>query len=129
MHRRAPQHALLGLALAAGTIGLIAVPAAAAVTVAVSPALIEVDASPGGQGSAQIRLTNWGDTPIELSAQVAPYADMEGRFAATDWLTVHPSLIPLEPGSSAEAAVEIDHPERDRQRGPLRVHRLHHAAG
>ena len=111
MLKRAPQHALLGLALAAGAIGLTTVPAAAAVTVSVSPALVEVDASPGGQGSARIRLTNRGDIAIELAVEVGPYAEMEGRFAATDWLSVHPSVIPLDPGASAQAAVEIAIPE------------------
>jgi len=111
MLRNALVHALLGLVLAAGTVVFTALPAAAAVTVSVSPALVEVEASPGGHGSARIRLTNRGDVAIQLAAEVGPYAEMEGRFAATDWLSVHPSVIPLDPGASAQAAVEIAIPE------------------
>ncbi|HET8524274.1 MAG TPA: hypothetical protein VFL82_13650 [Thermomicrobiales bacterium] len=105
---------LLGLALllSLATLALGAVPTRAAVSLTVSPALIELDAKPGGKGAQAVTITNGGDAPLDLAVAVEPYRSATGDQSATGWLTVEPAALTVEPGQQGSVTVTITVPKK-----------------
>lgn len=104
----------LGLALLFNltTFALVAIPTRAAVSLTVSPALIELDAKPGGKGSQAVTITNGGDAPLDLTVAVEPYRSATGDRSAIDWLTVKPATLTIEPGQQGSVTVTITVPKK-----------------
>src|SRR6266511_619415 len=65
-------HYTLGLALLLGLISfaVAAEPARAVVSLSVSPALVELEAKPGGKGEQTVTVTNGGDDVLDLAIGV-----------------------------------------------------------
>ncbi|MGH2532443.1 MAG: hypothetical protein ACRDJW_09065 [Thermomicrobiales bacterium] len=98
---------VLGLALPA------AMPAGtrAAVTLGVSPAVVELKAAPGAEGRQPITVLNGGDEAIAVATAVEPYKGAEGERSAVAWLTAEPASFRLEPGETRAVEVVIEIPD------------------
>lgn len=85
----------------------------------VEPQEIEFNLMPRAFRSQIIKITNRGDTPIELEAKVLPlefdeYGDLlpEGeRKGSIDWVKVTPSTLKLDPGKSRNVRISVKVPE------------------
>lgn len=64
---------LLCLTVGGGAGGLVSAPAATRVTVAVSPARVNIGAKPGSANSTEITISNKGDEATGIRAAVEPY--------------------------------------------------------
>jgi hypothetical protein len=104
----------LGLALVLGLISFVvaATPARAVVSISVTPALVELEAKPGGEGTQTVTITNGGDGPLDLAAAVEPYKSAAGEQSAIDWLTVQPAALRIEPGQQESVTVTIRLPAK-----------------
>jgi P pilus assembly chaperone PapD len=109
LHANARVHAHRPL-IAALAILLLAVPAAAQVSVEVSPLRVELKAAPGAATTQSITVTNTGKEPVRLRSTVSdwhlardgapqfvPAAD--ARYSATSWVRVAPPEIVVAAGS------------------------------
>jgi hypothetical protein len=106
--RLVPVLALLaGLAAA----GLAPAPAAAVISLSVAPALVELEATPGGAGTQSLTVSNGGDKPIDLAIAVEPYKTAVGPLSAVDWLSVEPTSLRLAPDEDQEVTVAIAVPD------------------
>ncbi len=88
-----------------------AAPASAEVTIAVSPALLELDGRAGGRGVVEITISNSGDEPFEVVTSLAPLQDLTDERSAVPWMTVEPARILLEPGEDRSASLTISIPD------------------
>jgi P pilus assembly chaperone PapD len=102
----------LGLALLLGLITFVvaAVPARAAVSITVTPALVELEAKPGGEGTQAVTIANGGDGPLDLAVAVEAYKSATGDQSAIAWLTVQPAALRIEPGRQGTVTVTIKVP-------------------
>ncbi|MGH2559700.1 MAG: hypothetical protein ACRDJH_11590 [Thermomicrobiales bacterium] len=97
---------VLGLALpAASPPG-----ARAAVTLGVSPAVVELRADAGAEGEQSVTVLNGGDEDIEVATAVEAYKGADGERSAVAWLTAAPASFRLEPGESRAVEVAIEVP-------------------
>jgi hypothetical protein len=85
--------------------------ARAAMSLRVSPALIELRADPGAHGDQPINVENNGDETISVSTGVEAYKQATGDWSAVDWLQAKPGNFTLEPGESREIDVKIAVPD------------------
>ena len=88
-------------------------PAAAQVSVEVSPLRVELQAGPGSSTTQPITLTNYGKEAVRVRARLTDWdltrdgtpqfegAEVAGPYSATAWLRVAPPEQVLEPGASA----------------------------
>jgi hypothetical protein len=102
----------LGLALLLGLISFVAVaaPARAVMSITVTPALVELEAKPGGEGTQTVAIANGGDGPLDLTVAVESYKSAVGDQSAIDWLTVQPAALRIEPGQQGTVTVTIKVP-------------------
>lgn len=106
-HLRNPS--ILGVSLLGAAL-LWAAPASAAVSIAVSPAILEIEGSAGAQGGVDIRVSNSGDEAFDLITGVTEYQQMTGDRSAVPWATVTPDRLHLEPGDDLATRLTIDIP-------------------
>ncbi len=85
--------------------------ASAAVSLRVSPALVEMEADPGAKGGQPITVENNGDEIIEITTGVEPYKQATDKWSAVEWLHAEPASFALEPGETREIDVKIDVPD------------------
>lgn len=100
---------ILGLLSA---VGPLAMPAAAEVSLRVSPVVIELEAKPGATGSHGLTASNEGDQPVLITAAIEPYktaSDVDR--SAVDWLTVEPGSFELGPAEEQTVNVSIAVPD------------------
>lgn len=97
---------VLGLALPAA----MSPAARAAVTLGVSPAVVELRADPGGEGRQPVTVLNGSDEAIEVATAVESYKGAEGDWSAVEWLTAEPANFRLESGESRAVEVAIEVP-------------------
>jgi hypothetical protein len=101
---------LLALCLCAG-------PAAAQVSVEVSPLRVEVEAGPGSTTTQGITLRNYGKQPVRVRATLTDWdlsrdgtpqfegTEQNGRFSATSWVRLAPPELVID--AEAEATVRF----------------------
>lgn len=85
----------------------------------VEPQEIELNLKPRAFRSKIVKVTNRGDTPIELEAKILPlefdeYGDLlpEGeRKGSIDWVQITPRIFRLDPGKSRNVRISIRAPE------------------
>lgn len=80
------------------------------VTMGVAPSLVEVRATPGGQGSQQLVVYNQGSDPFRVVATIEPYKQAADVHSAVDWLNVDPESFELGPGEQQAVTVTITVP-------------------
>jgi hypothetical protein len=85
--------------------------ARAAMSLRVSPALIELRADPGAHGDQPINVENNGDETVSVSTGVEAYKQATGDWSAVDWLQAEPGNFSLKPGESRQIDVQIDVPD------------------
>ncbi|HXW07308.1 MAG TPA: hypothetical protein VD833_18880 [Vicinamibacterales bacterium] len=88
-------------------------PAAAQVSVEVSPLRVEVDALPGSTTTQAVTLRNYGKAPVRVRARLTDWdltrdgtpqfeaSVQDGPFSATSWVRVAPPEVTIEPGAEA----------------------------
>jgi hypothetical protein len=107
MHRlRTPS--ILGAAIA-GLLVLTSGPALARITIAVAPALLELEGSPGSAGRIALTVSDNGDEPIDVVTGITELTGMVGDHSAVAWSRVTPERTSLQPGEhrTIEYIVEI----------------------
>jgi hypothetical protein len=101
-----------------GVLAMTSTPARAEVSIAVSPALLELEARPGDTGRIPLTVSVEGDEPVDVVTDITPFAGMVDHRSAVEWSTVTPRRASLEPGDrlTLEYVVEIpdDAPTRGR---------------
>jgi P pilus assembly chaperone PapD len=91
---------------------MLAHPAAAQVSVEVSPLRVEMQAAPGSSTTQSITLTNYGKETLRIRATLTDWdlsrdgtpqfeGATPGRYSATSWVRVAPPEQLVEPGASA----------------------------
>lgn len=102
---------------------LCAAPAAAQVSVEVSPLRVEMNAGPGGASTQAITLRNDASQPVRVRATLTDWdlsrdgtpqfdgADRAGRFSATSWVRVAPPEQVIEPGATATVRFSLTVPQ------------------
>jgi hypothetical protein len=81
--------------------------AAADVTLSVTPSLVELSATPGGQGEVDLQVTNNGSESFDVRASVQQSKGGGGDLSAVDWLAVQPSEFRLAPGEHQAVMVTV----------------------
>jgi hypothetical protein len=109
-HRHPGRPSILLVAVAAAVLAGSA-PASAEVTIAVSPALLELDGSAGGRGDVEVTVSNNGDEPFEIVTAVEPLQDLVDDRSAVEWSSVEPSRLRLEPGEDRTARLTLAIPD------------------
>ena len=84
--------------------------AAADVTVAISPSLLEFAVDQGASFAQTITVSNEGADPAAISVQVSPYGQAPEHLSATDWFLASPDKFELEPGTTKDVNVYIQVP-------------------
>ena len=107
-HFRAPALSAL-LALALGTLGLPST-ASADITVSVGPSLVEISATPDGQGGQELTVSNRGSEPFPVAASIEPYRDAANQHSAVAWLAVSPQSFELGPGQQQRVNTTVTVP-------------------
>jgi P pilus assembly chaperone PapD len=99
--------------LTAAALALLASPAAAQVSVEVSPLRVELQAGPGSSTTQPVTITNYGKDAIRIRATLTDWdlsrdgtpqfegAKQDGRYSATSWLRLAPPEQIVEPGAAA----------------------------
>lgn len=100
---------ILGVAIA-GALLPWAAPASAQITIAVSPALLELEGRAGDTGRIEITISNNGDEAFEVVTGLATFGAMTDERSALDWSAVTPGRLALEPGADVTATYAIDIP-------------------
>jgi hypothetical protein len=85
--------------------------ARAAMSLKVSPALVELKADPGAHGDQPITVENDGDQDIAVITGVEAYKQAEGDWSAVDWLHADLSNFTLKPGEARQIDVKINVPD------------------
>ena len=85
--------------------------AAADVTVAISPSLLEFAVDQGASFAQTITVSNEGSDPAAISVQVSPYGQTPEHLSATDWFLASPDKFELEPGTTKDVNVYIQVPD------------------
>lgn len=96
----------LALALAAGG-ALLARPAAASLTIGVTPSLLELKATPGSTGTQELTVSNQGDEAFDATVDVAAAPGATEAASAASWLTAAPAQIHLAPNTTQKLTVTI----------------------
>jgi hypothetical protein len=81
--------------------------ARADVTLSVTPSLVELSATPGGQGSVDLQVTNNGSEAFDVTASVHQSEGGGGDLSAVDWLSLQPSEFHLIPGEHETVRVTV----------------------
>jgi hypothetical protein len=100
----------LVLFLALGAIIPVA-PVRAAVTIGVSPSLVELSGKPGGDGSVDLTVLNQGDEPFDAAIEMVPLAQAGPELSVPDWLSTDTPSIHLEPQSQRAIKIKIAIPK------------------
>lgn len=108
---RRPAKPSIALALVAGAIALAVAPVSAETGIAISPAILSVEGRAGGGGSVSISVSNRGDETIDIVTATTQFRDMEGERSATEWTTVRPKRLQLQPNTTSTATVKIEIPD------------------
>ena len=87
-----------------------AAPSRAAVTVGVSPSLIELSGKPNSTGNVDLNVLNQGDEPFDISVASDAYSRAPERSNA-DWLTPSITTAHIDTGSQVVVPVAIAIPE------------------
>jgi hypothetical protein len=110
-------------ALAAAALLPSAAPAAAQVSVEVSPLRVEIQSAPGGSRTQAISITNTGKDAVRVRATLADWrlsrdgapqfeAPEEGRaYSATGWIRVAPPEVVLQPGAQGNVRFSLTVPQ------------------
>jgi len=94
----------------AGMISLFRVPAAAFITIRVTPAVLSLEGEPGAIGTQMIAVANEGDEAAEIVSAVEPYQSATGENSATGWISVEPAEFSLGPGETRDITVSLTIP-------------------
>ena len=86
-------------------------PVSAQVSIAVSPALLEMQGHAGDTGRVEVNVSNSGDEAFEVLTTILPLQDMSGEHSAVGWSTVTPERLLLEPGDRRSALYTVDIPD------------------
>ena len=70
---------VVAVALATGSMAFAALPAAAAITIGVTPSLVEMKADPGATGSQELTVSNQGDEAFDATTGVADMRGLDRR--------------------------------------------------
>jgi hypothetical protein len=81
--------------------------AGADVTLSVTPSLVELSATPGGQGAVDLQVTNNGSEAFDVTASVQQSEGGGGDLSAVDWLAVQPAESHLMPGEHETVRVTL----------------------
>jgi hypothetical protein len=114
--RRLRTPSILG-ALLTGALLLGASPASAQVTIAVSPALLELNGHAGDTGSIEVTVSNSGDEAFDVVTAITVFQDMTGDRSAVAWSKVSPDRLSLKPGANVKAEYSIGIPKDARSGG------------
>lgn len=124
-HRRSRTHTLILFALYAACVFVPAVASAQAVSLGVTPTLIEISAEPGSSWESTIKVINNNSFPLTVYAVVTNFVpEGEGGQAAfvpknetdndgstiAEWLTVSAEPVSIERESSAEVPIKLTVP-------------------
>lgn len=101
---------ILGAAIA-GLLVLTSGPALARVTIAVAPALLELEGSPGSTGRIPLTVSDNGDEPIDVVTGITELTGMTGDHSAVAWSRVTPERVSLQPGEHATIEYVVEVPD------------------
>jgi hypothetical protein len=76
----------------------------------VTPALVELAADAGVEGTQDITIINRGDEAFDITGVVAPLHAMAGDLSAVEWLTIDPPSFRLDPGNEQTIRVAVTIP-------------------
>ena len=107
-HLRIPSLLVVSLT---GAVLLGATPVSAEVSIAVSPALLELQGHAGDAGRVEVNINNSGDEAIEVLTAILPLQDMTGDHSAVEWSSVTPGRLLLEPGDRRSSLYTVDIPD------------------
>jgi hypothetical protein len=102
---------LLALVLAGWFGGIVAAQVSADVSIAASPAKVDIKAKPGSDGSTEITVFNKGNEAFGVTAAIEPYPGADGAFSAVDWLSIDPAQFDLAPGQQQKVTLDIKIPD------------------
>ena len=100
---------LLALLFAFGTVAF-AVPARAAITVGVSPSIVELSGKPDSTGSVDLNVLNQGDEPFDVTISSDVYDRAPDR-SNPEWLTPNPTTAHIDAGGATTVSVAIAIPK------------------
>ena len=86
-------------------------PVSAQVSIAVAPALLELQGNAGDTGRIEVNITNSGDEAFEVLTTILQLQDMTGDHSAVEWSSVSPEHLVLEPGDRRAAVYTVDIPD------------------
>src|SRR5262245_54846158 len=90
-------------AIIAGVLAVAPTPTFAQVSIAVSPALLELEGHPGDVGRIAISITDSGDEPVTIVTAISELSGMTGDHSAVDWSTISPARTTLQPSDDLQA--------------------------
>lgn len=85
--------------------------ASAEVTIAVFPALMDLEAPAGATGQQTITFSNDGDEPVDGTIAVTEVSGLDPAHSAVSWLTLSASEAHLAPGEKLDVVASIVVPE------------------
>lgn len=109
MHRlRTPS--ILG-AMLAGALALTSAPALAEVSIAVGPALLELEGRPGDTGRITITVSENGSDPVDVVTGLSELTGVVGDHSAVGWSSVTPARASLRPGEDVTVEYVVQIPD------------------
>ena len=86
-------------------------PVSAQVSIAVAPALLELQGNAGDTGHLEVNINNSGEEAFEVLTAILPLQDMIGDHSAVEWSSVSPEHLVLQPGDRRSAEYTVDIPD------------------
>ena len=107
--RRLGRPSILGVAIA-GALLPWSTPASAQITIAVSPALLELEGRAGDTGHIEITISNNGDAAFEVVTGLENFQAMTDERSALAWSAVTPGRLEIDAGDDVTATFAIEIP-------------------
>ncbi len=108
--RRLRTPSILG-AMIAGVLVLSSTPALAEVSIAVGPALLELEGRPGDVGHIAITVSENGSDPVDIVTGLTELTGMMGDHSAVAWSAVTPTRASLQPGDDVTLDFQVTIPD------------------
>jgi hypothetical protein len=88
-----------------------AVPVRAAISISVSPSIVEVSGKAGATGAVELNVSNGGDESFDVAITIGPYDEVDPGLSVPTWLTVDHTSLHADPGGRASIHVSIAIPK------------------
>jgi hypothetical protein len=88
-----------------------AAPVQAAVTIGVSPSVVEISGNAGQDATVEITIFNQGDESFDATVEPIPYPRVNPVLSSPDWLSVPVASVHLEAGANTIVPVKVTFPK------------------